>query len=156
LSTNALANGNSDTADVVPSDPLDEHIAALESMLPALAAERGQIEAQLRDVSEREQRIHDGVAGLRGKRPAKPAAQTAAKKVTSKTSKNPPSQKALDDVYAVVARASEPISVQEIADSDGIAIGRSAVQNTIMALRAQERVRVAAKRGVTKLYSVMP
>jgi ribosomal protein S11 len=155
LSTNALANGNSDTADVVPSDPLDEHIAALESMLPALAAERGQIEAQLRDVSEREQRIHDGVAGLRGKRPAKPAAaQTAAKKATSKA--NPPSQKALDDVYAVVARASEPISVQEIADSDGIAIGRSAVQNTIMALRAQERVRVAAKRGVTKLYSVMP
>jgi hypothetical protein len=154
LSTNALANGNSDTADMVPSDPLDEHIAALESMLPALAAERGQIEAQLRDVSEREQRIHDGVAGLRGKRPAKPAAQTAVKKATSKA--NPPSQKALDDVYAVVARASEPISVQEIADSDGIAIGRSAVQNTIMALRAQERVRVAAKRGVTKLYSVMP
>lgn len=153
MSTNHLANGNSDVADAVIADPLDEHIAALESMLPALAAERGQIEAQLRDVVGREQRIHDGIAGLRG-RPVKPVA--APKPGNPKLGKQgPPSQKAQDDVYAVIARAPEPISVNEIADSPGMSIGRSAVQNTVTYLRETERIRVAAKRGVSKLYAVM-
>lgn len=130
-------------------DPLAAHIEGLEAMLPALAAERGQIEAQLRDVTEREQRIQDGIAGLRGK-PAPKAVP-----VKKLGAKNPPSQKAKDDVYAAIARAPEPISVQEITDLDGIAIGRSAVQNVVSYLRHEERIRVAAKRGVTNLYAVM-
>ena len=148
MSTNALANGASDAAEATP-DPLDEHIAALESMLPALAAERGQIEAQLRDVVGREQRIHDGIAGLRGKPASKPVPKQKL------GGKNPQSQKTIDDVYAAIARAPEPISVNEITELEETTIGRSAVQNAVTHLRSVERVRVAAKRGVENLYAVM-
>jgi hypothetical protein len=156
LSTQALNGGQAEDV----HDPLDDAVSVLEEMLPGLQAEREQVEARLREVSEREQRVRLGIAALTG--PVKPAtalgpANNAGRK--PKIGQNPPSQKLQDDVYAAIARATEPPTIIEIADQ--LSVSRSAVDNTTRHLRAIERVRVLGVRrdggkSAGNVFGVMP
>jgi transcription initiation factor TFIIIB Brf1 subunit/transcription initiation factor TFIIB len=158
LSTQGL-NGEHAVTDA--RDPLNTAVLALEEMLPALQAEREQAEAHLREVSDRERRVRSGIAALTGDTKAEVVAAPAqGRKLEKKTTKNPPSQKMQDDVYALIARASEPPTINEIADQ--LDVSRSAIDNTVRHLRRNERVRLAgvrkndAGRNAGHVFGVMP
>ena len=162
MSTQGL-NGGAAVTESHP-DPLDAQVAQLEEMLPALAAERAQIAAHLKEVTDREERIRAGIAALSGKKPKGGATVAAGAAQTGRplgaSTQNPPSQKLQDDVYAAIARAEEPPTVIEL--SDLVGVSRSAVDNTVRHLRRVERVRVfGVKRGADgrpagNVFAVMP
>lgn len=122
-----------------------------------LSSEREQLEARLRDLSARETRIKEGIAALVGK-PARAVPRTAPKKMVGARNTHDwvPSVKTLDDVYACLVRAGEPVNITLIADA--VHTSRGTAKKAIDELRAQNRVRFVGKagKGSANLYAPMP
>lgn len=145
MSTPALSNGTAH------ADPLAPVIEQLQEQLAPLSARRSQLEAELSEIGIQEQRIKDGLVALRlrpARAPQKPGG----------SSKNQwtPSQKTQDDVYAALAKMTEPASTTQISEMCGVS--RGTVEKAVHELRKKDRVRYCGQggRGNANLYSVMP
>lgn len=138
------ANGN--------EGPIDRLVREIEGLLAPLDARREQLEAELLDLNVERERLHAGIAGLTGALPlARPEA-----KAKSGSSKPPsakpkgqhnPSQKILDDIYALVATASrdgKDLTASEATRLSGLS--KSTVMRAIVLLREAERIRYVGTR----------
>jgi Bacterial regulatory proteins, gntR family len=137
-------------------DPLARIIGELEDQLAPISAERAQLEAQIGDLIKREERIKAGITALRQGAPRRPSPPRG---TVGSSSGNvwTPSQKVLDDVYAVVARAGEPLTVKQIGEQSDTS--PETVRKAIDYLRADQKIRLAGTamtKGAPKLYAVMP
>ena len=149
----ATHNGNATLPLVADSDdPLAPYIEGLERELAPLTARRAQLESEIAELLKSEDRIKAGINALRHGAPKKKATTS-----TSGAKDWSPSQKTIDDVYAVMARSADPMTVTQISEASGIS--RGTVTKAIEALRAQERVRLAgnaASPGSPKMFGIMP
>lgn len=157
----ATVNGSDPNGAV--DDPLAAHARSLEEMLVPIETRRKKLEAELADLTDQEARVNAAIEALTGK-------ATAAKAKPSKPAAKPSrgiSQKNLDDVYACVARASEPITYAQIQEQTEMT--QSVVHNALRVLREQERIRIAGIASMRtgegarisggkppRLYAVMP
>lgn len=149
MSTHEIATPNG----APPVDPLDRLASELEEQLAPLASRREQLEAELRDLSSRELRISEALIALRGKathrgRPANPKKKDSHDWV--------PSQVTLDDVYATLAKATDPLTYRDIHEATGHS--RASVQKAVDELRKQARVRFVGQggQGGANQFTVMP
>lgn len=139
-------------------DPLDRIIEQLEEEKAPLSARRAQLEAEIAELLKREERINAGIAGLKQGRPKKPAGsgQMGGTK-SGMPSTWQPSQKSCDDVYAAIATASEPLTINQISEATGLS--RSATDKTVAHLRSEQKIRLAGRAalpGGPKTYGTMP
>jgi response regulator of citrate/malate metabolism len=135
-----VANGSvpattahSSTLDEIKSRARQE----MEQLLTPLTARREQLEAELRDVTGEISEIQATVAALTG---APPVPQRKPKT----KGQHEPSQKVLDDVYAIIARASDDMTAGEV--SEAAQLSRSTVMRCIQILRETERIRLVGTR----------
>jgi hypothetical protein len=152
LSTHDItANGNGVVA--ANADPLAPIIAELETQLAPLAARRSQLESEIADLLSQERRIKAGITALSAG-PAKAKKPTPGKKDTHDWT---PSQKTLDDVYAVLVKAPDGLTLAQL--DEALDVSRATISKAVDTLRQQERVRLmgrAASPGAPKLFGVMP
>lgn len=154
----ATVNGSPNGA---VDDPLAAHARSLEEMLVPIEARREQLEAELADLTDQEARINTAIEALTGTKKVKPS------KSAPKPAGRGISQNVLDDIYACIAKANEPITYAQIQDATGKT--QSVVHNALRVLREQERIRIAGiashrtgedepPRGgkPPRLYAVMP
>lgn len=146
MSTQATTNGTAG------AEALAHIVEELEAQAAPLTARRHQIQAELKDLEDREMRIREAITVLRG-----PVRRTLPP-VGGKRSKHDwkPSQKVLDDTYAAILAAGEAITLTEI--SNVTHSSRGTAQKAIEELRRQERIRFIghAGRGNAARYAVMP
>lgn len=151
MSTHGIESSNGTTSSDV--DPLAGVITALEEQLMPLSAEREQLEARLRDLSGRETRIKEGIAALTGK-----PVRTVARQARDERNSHDwiPSVKTLDDVYACIVNAEEPVNVTFVANA--VHTSRGTAKKAVDELRSQNRVRFVGKagKGSANLYAPMP
>lgn len=136
--------------------PLESIVAELEDLLSPLTAEKAQLEARLLDVELNAARIREGIAALTAAKKATPNPHTSEPRRRQRNSHDwVPSQKTLDDIYAVLAKAGKPLAVTAI--SDQVHTSRGTVTKGIEELRRQERVRFAGNggKGNANLYAPM-
>ena len=152
----ATQNGNGTLPLVSASDdPLAPYIQGLEQELAPLAARKAQLESELAEVLKSEARIKAGITALKSGAPKKTAAKTTA---PGGSHDWVPAQATLDDVYAIFARAGEPITVRQAVDKAAGAHSSTTIKKAIDALRSEERLRLcgnASTPGSPKLYGVM-
>ena len=149
LSTAAPAANGAATAIPPSSDPLAHYIEGLEGELAPLTARRAQLEAELSEVAVQERRITEALVILRGKPPA------AKKRDTYRDWT--PSQKTMDDIFACLATAGEPLSKREIMERTGLSDGK--VSKVLQRMRGESRIRlvgIAPGKGQAHLYEPMP
>jgi len=158
-------NGRAQNGAAVDDDPLAAHARSLEQMLAPIEAHRAQLEAELADLVEQENRIGAAITALTSRRAPEPKSKPAKPKVAAQST--PPlkgvSQKTLDDVYAVIVRGSDQ-TAGEITELTGLSA--SIVMSAVASLRRDERIRVTGKRPdpnrshpggrAPATYSVMP
>jgi predicted nuclease with TOPRIM domain len=140
-----------------PVDALAGIIEQLEEQLAPIAAERSQLEAQVAELLKREHRIKAGITALRTGAPKAPSPTTTKRTDARNKHDWQPSQKVIDDVYAVFATSEEPLTLSKA--SDLAHNSRGTVAKAIDVLRSEERLRLigtASSQGSPKLYTVLP
>lgn len=134
-------------------DALQQYAEGMEHLLAPISARRAQLEAEVTELAEQEARIKDALSALRGPKRS-PRTQPATK--GKSTNEWRPSQKTLDDVFAALATADEPMNYSDLAEATGHS--RGSVTKAIEILRKEARVRFVgqAGRGQANLYAPMP
>jgi response regulator of citrate/malate metabolism len=158
-----VANGSGPAvADPAELSALDQIKARarqeMDGLLAPLSARRGQLEAELAEVIAQEQEIHRARHALDG------GVVIDRAKTKPKAGQHDPSQKTLDDVYAVFATAGKDLTSGEVGEL--AQLSRSTVLRCIQILRENERIRLIGTRkeaGDTRTggrgsnaYEVMP
>jgi CRP-like cAMP-binding protein len=137
-----------------PADPLAGIIDQLEHELAPITARKSQLEAEIGDLIKQEGRIKAGISALRTGAPKKPSSSAPS---TGGTKPWKPSQKTVDDVYATIATAAEPLTIAQI--TEAVDTSRGTVEKAVNALRAEQKIRlagVAASPGAPKTFGTMP
>lgn len=148
-----IANGSA--AEAIES-PVERLIREIEDVLAPLDARREQLEAELSDLNEERDRLNAGIAGLSGQlslaqpeKPAKkkPGPQPAPGSKQAGRGQHDPSQKIMDDVYALIATATRDggdLTAAEMAER--LSLSKSTVMRSVALLRESERVRIIGTR----------
>lgn len=140
------------TNGTAPPDPLDAIIGQLEEQLAPISARKGQLESEIADLLKQESRIKNGISALRQ---GAPRSAPARNKPDSHAWV--PSQKTIDDVYAVIATAAEPVTVSQITEAANVS--SSTIKKALDFLRSEQKVRIcgtAPSPGSPKTYGPMP
>jgi response regulator of citrate/malate metabolism len=137
------------------SDPLATIVAELEDLLAPLTAERQQLEARLKDLDTQSLKIREAIAALSTSARQPPQPKPKAKAKGRNSHDWIPSQKTLDDVYAVLTQSGEPMAVTAI--SDRAKTSRATATKAIEELRRRELVRFVGNggRGGANLFAPM-
>jgi hypothetical protein len=140
---------NGATPPVETESPIERLIREIEDVLAPLDARREQLEAELLDLNQERERLNAGIAGLSGRLPAQEKKQPGPKPSPSQVGRGQhnPSQKILDDVYALVATASrdgKDLTAAEISSLAGLS--KSTVMRAVALLREAERMRIVGTR----------
>jgi response regulator of citrate/malate metabolism len=159
-----VANGAGPAVAPVEPSALDQIKARarqeMEQLLAPLTARRAQLEAELAAIIAQEQEVHRARHALEG------GVIIDRTKTKSKVGKgqHDPSQKTLDDVYAVFARAGKDLTSGEVGEL--AQLSRSTVLRCIQILRDNERIRLVGTRKEagdervggrgSNAYAVMP
>lgn len=132
------------------SDPLDAQIdklgADLEAMLAPLRERRAELEAELSELSGKEERIGNALRALVGRAPA--ASGTPPKPRTSRAGANnvwKPGPAVVERVAAALGAASEPVTVTQLAEQAGVS--RDTAHRSVKILREQEKARLVGIQG---------
>jgi DNA-binding transcriptional ArsR family regulator len=139
---------NGATPPVETESPIERLIREIEDVLAPLDARREQLEAELLDLNQERERLNAGIAGLSGQLPAqekRPGPKPSPSQVGR--GQHNPSQKILDDVYALVATASrdgKDLTAAEISSLAGLS--KSTVMRAVAILREAERMRIVGTR----------
>jgi hypothetical protein len=156
-SDSTVANGNGNGVhqpQLLNEDPIERIIGELEEQLAPLASRRAQLEAETAEILRAEDRIRAGITALR----------TGAPKTKAKAGRPPapagrtgrPAQKTIDDIYAIIATAEEPVTIRDITEHGTVNVSRATIEKVIAILRSDERIRIAGQQGVARLYAPMP
>jgi len=132
------ANGS--VADAV--NPIDRITREMEELLAPLSARREQLQAELDDLDAEALRLNAAIQALNGRLPT-PEKPAVKKKPSAGT--HTVSQKVLDDVYAVLAKArGAELTMAEVAEEAGLS--HSTTSEAIRVLRRDERIRLTGTR----------
>jgi response regulator of citrate/malate metabolism len=136
-----VANGAGPAVAPVEPSALDQIKARarqeLAELLAPLTARRAQLEAELAAIVTQEQEIHRTRAALDGEVKRKPKSSVG-------KGQHDPSQKTLDDVYAIFARAGKDLTCGEVGNLAGLS--RTTVMRCVQILRDNERLRLVGTR----------
>jgi response regulator of citrate/malate metabolism len=140
-----VANGAGPAVAPVEPSALDQIKARarqeLAELLAPLTARRAQLEAELAAIVTQEQEIHRTRAALDGS----PSVEVKRKSKSSVgKGQHDPSQKTLDDVYAIFARAGKDLTCGEVGNLAGLS--RTTVMRCVQILRDNERLRLVGTR----------
>jgi hypothetical protein len=130
---------------VETESPIERLIREIEDVLAPLDARREQLEAELLDLNQERERLNAGIAGLSGQLPAqekRPGPKPSPSQVGR--GQHNPSQKILDDVYALVATASR--DGKDLTASELSGLSKSTVMRAVAILREAERMRIVGTR----------
>jgi DNA invertase Pin-like site-specific DNA recombinase len=143
----------------VETDPLDAEIERLEAMIEPLRAKRADLEVQLLEVRNREERIANAINALGGQAP-RPSAPAVAKRRppgTAPKGKNNwvPSEEVIAHVHAALKAATEPMTVSSLAER--VDVSRDTVNRAINYLRDEDKARLVGRsgQGNARLYLAM-
>jgi hypothetical protein len=133
-------------------DPLAPIIEQLEEQLAPISARKAQLESEIGDLIKQENRIKGGISALRSGTPRKQAPSSGNRDSHAWT----PSQKTLDDIYAVLATADDPLTIAQVCEQ--VDVSSSTVKKAIDALRSDQKIRLcgtAPLKGAPKTYGPM-
>jgi hypothetical protein len=136
-------------------DPLAGIVAQLERELAPISARKAQLEAEIGDLLKQESRIKAGISALRSSAPRSAPAR-AGTKAARDSHDWVPSQKTLDDIYAVIATAEEPLTINQI--TERVDVSAATVKKATTALRSEQKIRIcgtAPSPGAPKTYGPM-
>jgi hypothetical protein len=139
------------TNGTAPPDPIEQIIGDLEQHLAPISARKAQLESEIADLLKQESRIKGGIAALRQGAP-----RSAPARNRPDSHAWMPSQKTIDDIYAVIATADEPLTISQITEQ--ASVSSSTVKKTIDHLRSEQKIRIcgtAATQGSPKIYGPM-
>jgi hypothetical protein len=147
-----VANGTTPTSSG-NEGMIERLVREIEEALAPLDARREQLEAELLDLNEERERLNAGIAGLTGAlRVEQPERKRSGPKpglgsTAAGKGQHNPSQKILDDVYALIATATrdgKDLTAAEISELAGLS--KSTIMRSVALLREAERVRIIGTR----------
>lgn len=134
-----------------------EKVRELREFLAPLSAEREQLEARVLELDREQRRIESAIRALESepRPPVEPVVER--KRVTGRRNwamTSRPAEKTLARVFQCVATSDEPVSASDVKAKVNVSL--DTITRAFAALREDEKIRLAGRRGQAHVYAVMP